>query len=50
MCLLIREIGYFLILSNVTIPSPLARAKMKRVGLLSRNRDSTHISWSLREL
>ena len=33
----------FLILSNVKIPSPLERFKMKRDELLSKNGDSTRI-------
>ena len=34
----------FLILSNVKIPSPLERSKMKRDGLSSQNEDSVRIS------
>ena len=34
----------FLILSNVKIPSPLARVKMRRAELFSENGDSARIS------
>ena len=40
----------FLILSNVKIPSPLARVKMKRAELFSENGDSTRIFKRLYEL
>ena len=40
----------FLILSNVKIPSPLERFKMKFTELFSENGDSTHIFRSLHEL
>ena len=50
LCIHITKTTISLILSNVKIPSPLARVKMKRAELFSENGDSTRIFWSLCEL
>ena len=48
--LILYVCSVFLILSNVKIPSLLARVKMRRAGLFSKNGDSTRIFWSFWEL
>ena len=42
-CQIYAQNTIFLILLNVKIPSPLARVKMKRDELFSKNGDSTRI-------